>query len=70
MRENIDVHHRQWYEEASDMALKVGTNPSMPRIVGRQTQLSNVVADSPEEYYRRSVTIPFVDHLLQEMNGR
>ena len=52
MRENIDIHHRQWYKDASDMALKVGTTPSMPRLTGRQTLRNNVTATDPEEYYR------------------
>ena len=48
------------------MALKVDVTTSMPRVSGGQTQRNNVTATSPEEYYRCAVTIPFVDHLLQE----
>ena len=36
----------------------------------RQTQRLNVEADIPEVYYRRSLTAPFLDHLLQEMEDR
>ena len=70
MRENIDIHHRQWYKDASDMALKVGTTPSMLRLTGWQTLRNNVTSTDPEEYYRQAVSIPFLDHLLQEMNTR
>ena len=52
------------------MALKVGVTHSMPYVSGQQTQRNNVTATSSEEYYRRAVTIPFVDHLLQELNTR
>ena len=64
------MHHREWYNEAVEKAEKVGTTPHMPRIVGRQSQRNNVPATSSEEYYRRSVTIPFLDHILLEMNSR
>lgn len=64
------MHHREWYIEALVKAEKVGTTPCMPRIVARQSQRNNVPATSSEEYYRRSVTIPFLDHILLEMNSR
>ena len=51
------------------MGSKVGTSQSLLRLVGRQTQRSNVSCTNPEEYFRRSVTIPFLDHLLQEINS-
>ena len=60
----------KWYNEASDMALKIGVTPSIPCVSGQQTQRNNVTATSPEEYYRCAVTMPFVDHLLQELNTR
>ena len=31
------MHHKEWYSEASHMATKFGTTPSMPRLAGRQT---------------------------------
>ena len=43
---------------------------SIPRRCGRQTARSNVQASTPEEYWRRTVFIPFLDHLLQEFNNR
>ena len=30
----------------------------------------NVPAQEPEEYFKRSVTIPFLDHLLNELEQR
>ena len=52
------------------MALKVGIAPTMPRLAGRQMHRNNVTATCPEEYYRRAVTVPFLDHILQEINTR
>ena len=52
------------------MASKAGTSPSLPRLVSKQTQASNVPCTNPEEYFRRSVAIPVLEQLLQEMNSR
>ena len=35
-----------------------------------KTQRTNIEADLPEVYYRRSLTIPFLDHLLKELEDR
>ena len=43
------------------MASKVGTPPSLLRLVGRQIQRSNVSSTNPAEYFRRSVIIPFFE---------
>ena len=64
------MHHKEWYSEASHMAAKGGTTPSMPRLAGKQTLRNNVPSLYPEEYYRGTVTVPFLDHLLQELNTR
>ena len=47
-----------------------GCTPSIPRRCGRQTQRSNVQAETPEEYYRRSLTIPFIDHMISHIATR
>ena len=63
------MHHRQWYDEATAKG-HVNIVPHVPRLTGKQTQRNNVPATSPEEYYRRSVTLPFIDHLLVEFKTR
>ena len=42
----------------------------MPRICGRQTQRSNVMASDLESYYRRSIFIPFIDDLVGQLQAR
>ena len=42
----------------------------IPRTCGRQTARSNVEASNPEEYWRRTVFIPFLDHLIREFEDR
>ena len=51
---------------------EMGSSAGMlvPRTCGRQTTRSNVEASTPEEYWRRTIFIPFLDHLIQEFEGR
>jgi len=44
-------------------------SPSIPRKAYHQAHHVNTPASSPGEYYKREVTIPFLDHLLLEMNN-
>ena len=69
-REKIDEVFGELYSEAERLANKHDIEMKMPRTCGRQTQRSNVPADSLESYYRRSVAIPFLDHLISSMEER
>ena len=46
------------------------TGLSIPRRSHRQTQRSNLPATTAKEYRRLTVFIPFLDHLLCELNDR
>ena len=70
VRDNIDTHHAQWFLTITEMLSEVGIEPSVPRRCGRQTQWSNVPADTPSEYFRRTISIPVLDHLLCELRSR
>jgi hypothetical protein len=41
-----------------------------PRICGRQIMRDNVEAKSPEDYFRKSITVPFLYCTLNEMKTR
>ena len=69
-RSNIDEHHRQWFQKVEKMCSDIDVEPCLPRRCGRQTHRSNVPADTPSEYYCRTVSIPLLDHLLSEMDSR
>ena len=58
------------YDTAVQMATKIDITPSVPQSASRQTQQNNVPASNPEEYFKRAVTIPFLDHIIQELNDR
>ena len=49
---------------------KVGGTPAVPRRCRRQTNRDNTPAEDSIEYYRRTLTIPFLDQLIVEMNSQ
>ena len=69
-RNEISQLHDQWYVEAVQIAEKVGTLPSKPRVARIQTLRANTPSDSPSEYSRRVISIPFLDHLSLQIKTR
>lgn len=70
MREKADEEFKAIFIASSDTAASMGKEIHLPRICGRQTQRMNVSAKSPEEYYRKVVFLPFVDHLIGQLESR
>ena len=60
----------EWYEQAILLGESVGSEPRVWWITGRQQHRENVDSSTPEEYYRRSVILPFLDHLITDMKAR
>lgn len=58
------------YEDCVKMAEDAEQPLSKPRVVGRQTLRSNVEAQNLEEYFRRSIFLPFLDHLISQLEDR
>lgn len=44
--------------------------PTIPCRRSRQTQCANVAAESPAVYYPRSMTVPFLGNLQNELEDR
>lgn len=57
-------------ENASKIASVVNVEIKMLRICNRQTNRVNVVSDNPEEYFKMSIFIPFIDNLICQLNSR
>ena len=47
-----------------------GFSLEVPRRCGRQTQHSNIPAETPKEYFRLAIYIPYLDSLLQQFYMR
>ena len=69
-REEVSKDHDSWYQEAMELAEKVGTVPQKPRTASVQEYRNNVPAESISIYYSRSLSIPFLDHLTNEISTR
>jgi len=67
VRSKVELFHSKWYDEAKTVASKVNVEPSISRRARHQAHRVN---SSPNEYYKCAVTIPFLYHLLSEMNNR
>ena len=69
-RNQIDYYHDKWYNQAVSLAAKVDIEESMPRIARRQTTRDNPPATDASEYYKRTITIPVLDHLNLHLKTR
>ena len=58
------------YQQAERMGASVNVTPSRPRNCGRQQHRPNVPQDSIEEWYRVNVAIPFLDHVITELDSQ
>ena len=71
VHDNVDDFNSKWFDIAKGKSEAVGADgPSIPQCCGRQTGRSNVPAEEPVVYYRRSVTIPVLNHLLSQLDHR
>ncbi|XP_065681470.1 52 kDa repressor of the inhibitor of the protein kinase-like [Hydra vulgaris] len=69
IRSSIEISHSEWYKEAVTIAATNYTLPSKPRTCGQQTQRNNHQVDDICEYYRVNCLIPFLDHILTQLDS-
>ena len=69
-RENVDTGFNMVFRKAEAMAEKIGETPTQPRSVSRQINRGIIPACTVEEYYRKNLGIPFLDHVLENMKSR
>ena len=58
------------YEQTVDIAGRAGVVPEFPRNQLIQRNRPNVPADNAKDYWQRSMYLPFVDHLIAELDTR
>jgi hypothetical protein len=54
------VGNHQCFERSAKICEPLDIEVKKPRICGRQIMRDNVEAESPEEYFRKSITVPFL----------
>ena len=69
VRGNVDSYHSRWLQTVSKMCNEVETTPSVPRICGRQRHRASIPACNPYEYFRRTIIVTILDHLLSELTS-
>ena len=63
IRSSDQIIH-SWYIQYEALAAEVDVVPQVPRTTGRQCHRNNVEHASAEEYYHRTIIIPFLDNLI------
>lgn len=58
------------YDSAVELAATVNTEPSMPSYRGAQRNRPNAPAQTPSEYWKLNMYLPFFDHLITELSTR
>lgn len=69
-RETSSDAFKKLFAMVEALANEIGTEITVRRITGHQTNRFNIQTQSVEEHYRLSVYIPFVDYLISEMSSR
>ena len=70
IRDDAASEFQNVFTKCQAMAALADTTITVPRTVSRQNLRDNVEHENAEQYYRRTVFIPFLDCLVQQLNDR
>ncbi|KAE9522787.1 hypothetical protein AGLY_016828 [Aphis glycines] len=74
LRENVNEEFKKMFEEAQRMAEILSIEISVKRITHRQKNRSNYLSLNndliPEDYYRISICIPFIESFISQIKDR
>ena len=71
LRLNVDEKHKEWFDISAGLCQQFnGSGPQLPRRCSVQTARCNMPGDTPEVYYKRTVSIPFLDELISHLRSR
>ena len=70
IRSEINARFQLMYEKVKTLAEMVGSTEQRPRVCSRQRNRENCPAETVQEYWRRTVAIPFVDVICSELQCR
>ena len=62
--------HALWFKEAEKLAASVNVDLYKPRTAQRQMNRQNVPAEGVSQYYELNITLPFIDHLVSQIQNR
>ena len=70
LRTTVDDYSHRIFEHSSRTAEKSNITISMPRISKKQAHRANIEFHSVEDYFKKAVVIPFLDHLTSNLSSR
>lgn len=70
MRNNADNEFLDIFERSTEMTNLIGVPIELPRIVNRQMYRDNHPVSNTMEYYRVSLFIPILDHVIEDLAHR
>ncbi len=70
LRSDIQNYSERIFQLSCRLAARSDVSVTVPRICQRQQHRMNQQSDSPEEYYKTTITIPFLDQLISDLSCR
>jgi hypothetical protein len=70
LRDSVDEIHEKYYNEVLELANSVKVKEKVPRICTVQTTRENYPVSTGRDYYRVKLTIPLLDHLIEQIEFR
>ena len=70
LRSNVDDYSLRIFQHSTRICERSGIAVTMPRLCHHQRNQSNPVGSSIEDFFKQTVAIPFLDHLISDMSFR
>lgn len=70
IRREADLEFGSIFENSLKVAEELGCDISIPRTCKKQTTRENTPAGNPEEYFKRTIFLPLVDHIIVQIEAR
>lgn len=70
LRQDIDTRFNLWYTEIQHIAQALDVDERVPRAKGSNIHRATHPADSPKEYFKRALVIPFTDDVITQVGDR
>ena len=70
IRDDAASEFQNVFTKCKAMAALADTTITVPSTISRQNLRDNIEHENAEQYYRRTIFIPFLDCLLQQLNDR
>ena len=71
VRENVEQYHRKWLKRLNSFVAKLMITPcNSTELYKTNPKETNVPATTPEDYHKRALTIPFLDHMTSHIETR